>query len=297
MKKYLSLAMILLLLCTSCATTEAPNPPATSGEPSDAVTTDKVTEKETDEETEELETLEILTDPPVTGEPMEDIKDAAFNETKGNAPEYDEDPFIGTKVAELFATKNSFVIDGTLDDAYKTDATLLQLDTKEEFVAWSGGLEEARAWVTYDAEYLYVYAMVFDSEVDYSNEDNQVWNKDGISVMMDFAYNREKVEYGDNEPKLSYLTVACDGTKEGYHVFSDKEIETAAVIRKNGYAIEMKLPLLAGFEGTDIGFEIQAADACDGEKVGCATWDVSGEQMYCYTHVAGTMSFNDNLWN
>ena len=219
-----------------------------------------------------------------------------------NIPEGDTHPYIGTKTLKLRPTDTAPQIDGKKDASYKKSGSKISLDEfNKEYWEHSPENESAVIYVTYDREYLYLYAEVSDKEMDHNS--SNILNKDNIAVFLDFDYIRQKVDYTNYfTNKIGYVTAACDNTYTYDYAYQEQkyysQLACASLVdeKADKYIIEMRLPFLDGFTGEHIGFEVMNTDCSEGKPIGVRTWNIDGSQMTQYAHCAGTLEFETNLW-
>lgn len=125
------------------------------------------------------------------------------------------------------SVEGTAVIDGVKDDAY-ANALVLALEEKGE--SNNGGPDltgpAAHAYYINDAEFVYVFVEVYDSELDNTSTNN--YERDSVEAfwMVDNAKTQVRYHY--------------DGTVDND---SGESVESAAVITDNGYAVEFKMPI------------------------------------------------------
>lgn len=223
--------------------------------------------------------------------------------TEAEIIEGDEHPYIGTKKATLKSTKKAPEIDGEKDKLYDKVGTKISLD-EFNLEYWENKplSKSAEVYLTYDKDYLYLYAEVVDDSIDDTGE--EVWKRDSLGVILDFNYTREKVEYEQYQGKgIGYVNIACNNTHEYYHEYlaepyvSMISYKSRIIERSDSkYVIEMRLPFIEEFDGGKIGFDVTNTDCINGDRCGVRTWNIDGSQMYKYTHCTGTLEFEKNLW-
>ena len=215
----------------------------------------------------------------------------------------DSYPFIGTKTVTVPYTANAPTIDGNLDEVYANAPTI---DITEKYYYYNGGplSTSASAKLLYDDEYIYLYVEVMDYVVDVNND--TVWKRDALGVMLDFNYYRFKDTYSNAQQlkdNIGYVNLAVGGYNpiEYYNLYASNltlqgKISYAQVISDDGYAYELRLPLpeySGDIAGEKIGFEPLCLDAYNGDRQGALSWNVNGSEIWQYTHVAGTIIFGD----
>ncbi len=219
-----------------------------------------------------------------------------------NILEGDTHPYIGTKTITIQSTDTPPQIDGKKDTVYKKVGRKIALNEfNKEYWEHSPMNDNADIYITYDKEYMYLYAEVSDTEID--NSSSNILNKDNIAVFLDFNYIRQKVDYTNYfVNQIGYVTVACDNTYTYDHAYQQQEYYSQLICaslvdeKADKYTIEMRLPFLDGFTGEHIGFEVMNTDCSAGKPIGVRTWNIDGSQMTQYAHCAGTLEFETNLW-
>ncbi len=229
----------------------------------------------------------------------EQTSQSSSEQTSSSTTVVDRHPLIGTKETTAIYVSTAPVIDGERDAAYDAYTPIEIVEPNEHYWDEYPYSEGGKAWVLYDDEYVYIYVEVIDyNSADTTN--NVVWRKDCLGVMLDFAYYREKNEYSDwDELKeyIGYVNIGADNTYEYYNAYTDStladRIEHSTIDTADGYAYEMRLPILESFDGEKIGFELLLNDAVNGDRFAVYSWNEDGSQIYKYTHVAGTLYFGE----
>ena len=217
--------------------------------------------------------------------------------------EGDTHPYIGTKKATLKATDTMPEVDGIKDSLYDTVGTLISLDEFNlEYWAEKPRNNSAVVYLTYDADYIYLFVEISDDFIDYTGD--EVWKKDSVGVILDFNYIREKAEYEIyNGDKIGYVNIACDNSYEYYHEYVSQSYasmisyQSVIDVEQGEYTIEMRLPFIEEFTGETLGFEVMNTDCINGDRCGVRTWNIDGSQMHKYTHCTGTLEFETDFWN
>ena len=226
-----------------------------------------------------------------------EVKDyVGLNKEEGGEIDEDDDAiedngqgfgYLGTKVANPGKLSGTIEIDGVMDMAYMTSATFLTLPHQ---MGTDNG-NTAFAWVTYDDAYIYTFVEVTDWTLDASA--GFVWQKDSVSFITDFNYNRDVEEYTGEG--MVYATIAIDGNTAFYHETANG-VPYAVVVdeENNKYYVEIAMPILDSFNGEYLGYEITICDAVNGTQIGGYSWNISGVlHAWHYTHVCGTLNLHN----
>ncbi|MBO5649748.1 MAG: hypothetical protein J6S76_07535, partial [Clostridia bacterium] len=212
-----------------------------------------------------------------------------------------------TKTMTIPGVANGSInVTDTVADAGYADGAVMNIDI-HQFHHYGAHPANAtgKAWVVYDAEYVYAYVEITDAAIDYSNADTSaVWERDSVGIMLDFDYNRAPdTKYGDNpNNKVGYLNLSGDGHYVSYHIYNgDARPEYASTAEKVTYSsiandngvikYEFALPFPPEFnavEGAKFGFEIMINNAEDGARAGTTCWSEDGNNMWRYSDCIGT---------
>jgi Domain of unknown function (DUF1083). len=198
----------------------------------------------------------------------------------------------------------SVIIDAVKDDIYNV-AT--EQDMSEQNLTYFSSSPEdttGKFITVYDSNYIYLYAEVSDSDIDYSNADSsQTWNRESIGVMLDFSYNRSEnyeYSYADNGDLVCYINLSGDGVLATYHMYAsdaktglfDKiSYKTISDDGKGKIIYEIAMPFPSEVkvaEKLKFGMEVLATNAEGGTRVGVISWSPDGSEMWHYSDVCGT---------
>jgi endo-1,4-beta-xylanase len=146
------------------------------------------------------------------------------------------------------------VIDGQIDDAW-SKAPVLNVNV---MIGNKGGAT-AKGRVMWDEDFLYVLMEVADPDL--NDASSAVHEKDSVEAFVD-ENNGKTVNYkgDDAQYRVNFKNEKSFGANG-----EDKRMQSAAVVTKDGYLVEMALPFrtIKGQAGAILGFDLQVNDADD----------------------------------
>lgn len=203
--------------------------------------------------------------PGTTDEPTDTPNPNALPKQDPNAQAVD-----GRAVA--IKTDTAVTVDGVVDEAW--DATDF---VKLDYYSTEAGETNAQAKFMWDADNLYVLAVVADPSIDATS--NNDYERDGIEVFLDednskentYADNADAFQYrftgfkqGDDDVWAEALTAEVTGGNK-----TDYEINSAYKVYEGGYVVEIAIP----FKNKDdivadkvLGFELTVMDCAEGTR-------------------------------
>ncbi len=193
-------------------------------------------------------------------------QDVDLNKIKGN--------LIGS------AIKGTPVIDGVEDDIWKK-ASEMNINV---FVQGNGSAGAGKA--LWDDNNLYVFIKVKDNNL--SKKSGNAYEQDSIEIFVD-EKNNKSVDYLDDDAQYR-LNYENELSTKG----SAAKIKSIAVVTKDGYNIEVMIPLqtIKGVEGTKIGFDLQINDdSGSGSRSSISKWNDPTNESYRNTSGFGTLIF------
>lgn len=181
------------------------------------------------------------------------------------------------------AMRGTPVIDGEADGiwsaapAYRTDVVVEQQ---------GGAAAKAEFRALWDAEYLYVYAVVTDSVL--SDAIANAWEQDSVEIFVD-PNNGKTASYEDDDGqyRISYKNAKTVGGHA-----TDSNYTSATKLTDGGYAVEAAIALdtISPAVGSLIGFDLQVNNDQDaGTRDSVFTWNDPTGQSYANTSRFGVL--------
>ncbi|MFC3800809.1 endo-1,4-beta-xylanase [Cohnella sp. GCM10012308] len=181
------------------------------------------------------------------------------------------------------ALRGTPVIDGEPDGiwsaapAYRTDVVVEQ---------HGGAAAKAEFRTLWDAQYLYVYAVVTDAQL--SDVIANAWEQDSLEIFVD-QNNGKTAAYEDDDGqyRISYKNAKTVGG----HARDDNYISATKLV-EGGYAVEAAIALdtISPATGTLIGFDLQVNNDQDGgTRDSVFTWNDPTGQSYANTSRFGVL--------
>ncbi|SFA74416.1 endo-1,4-beta-xylanase [Cohnella sp. OV330] len=194
---------------------------------------------------------------------------------------YIEATRLGTSV------RGTPVIDGEPDGiwssapAYRTDVAVEQQ---------GGAAAKAEFRTLWDAQYLYVYAIVADSEL--SDAIGNAWEQDSVEIFVD-PNNGKTAAYEDDDGqyRISYKNAKTIGGHA-----RDDNYTSATKLVDGGYAVEAAIALdtISPAAGKLIGFDLQVNNDQDGgTRDSVFTWNDPTGQSYANTSRFGVLQLKE----
>lgn len=186
------------------------------------------------------------------------------------------------------AVRGTPVIDGEPDGiwsaatAYRTDVVVEQQ---------GGAVAKAEFRALWDAQYLYVYAVVTDSAL--SDAVANAWEQDSVEIFVD-QNNAKTAAYEDDDGQ--YRINFKNAKTVGGHA-SDSNYTSATKLVEGGYAVEAAIALdtISPAAGKLIGFDLQVNNDQDGgARDSVFTWNDPTGQSYANATRFGVLELAEN---